>query len=436
MPDVRLSISFAFAALACAPPTHREVQAGPALARLRLPTSAERLATFSGSEGTRLGISVLALPDLDGDRRAELAAGALPGATDAGRTQAELVLFGSREYAALWRLPSPGGRVPGRFAERSTVVTDVDGDGQADLAVSDWSAEHGRGAVEIRGSKDGRRLMRIEGMAPFERGLGAGLAAAGDIDGDGAGDLAVALVDGRGRFVSGRNGAVLGEFHGAPLGLTGDLDGDGRRDLLVFDGVPRDGALRWPETSLGARVLSTPSGAALLELVPAEEVLALEAHGPAGDLDGDGFLDWTAAYRPAGGDENDFVPGARERLLISISGRSGRQLSVARLRLGDRGRMHLVTAAGDVDGDGARDVLAAWHLEVGEQLGFAEIVRGRDGVTLHQLSSANWSFATSACVVPDWNGDGRNELALGEPLSCEEGREAGRVHVIAFPARP
>ena len=85
---------------------------------------------------------------------------------------------------------------------------------------------------------------------------------------------------------------------------------------------------------------------------------------------------------------------------------------------------------------GRSDVFVAWHTEQLTPQGFAEIHSGVDGALLYALTSPNWSFGMSACALPDQNGDGRTDVAIGEHECSADARRGGRVYVIAFTAQP
>lgn len=427
-----------FAALACGGgDAQRSVRAGEALELApSLPAGARCLYVVSGADGEQLGVALAALPDIDGDQRAELVAGSPaeradgPGFLGAVRTFS--LARGARLHDATSSRPSG----TDAFGERLCVLGDVDGDGRADIAVSAWRALGGRGAVEVHSGASGARLTRIEGLPADDAGLGAALVAAGDVDGDGRGDVAVGALAGGTSVFSGRDGVLLARFAGTPIALTGDLDQDGKHDLLVLDGPPRDAALLASRTHMTARVVSIVSGAPLLELIPPGDLAALDAHGAAGDVDRDGNTDWIAAFQERGTGESALVDGPRERLVIVLSGRTGQPLTQFRIRMTSRGRVHRVTGLGDVDGDGRSDVLVAWHTEQLTPQGFVEIHSGVDGALLYALASPNWSFGTSACALPDQNGDGRTDVAIGEHECSADARRGGRVYVIAFTTQP
>jgi hypothetical protein len=149
----------------------------------------------------------------------------------------------------LWTSPLayPGPGLAGPPADTTWgSVLDVDGDGYADLAISDpYSDEQGYLYLHLGGpaGPPDTWSQALSGQGHF----GTTLASAGDVDGDGLADLAVATGDGvgtvdifygvSGSLVGGRAtrlapGLVTSEF-GATMSTAGDVNRDGYADLLV-----------------------------------------------------------------------------------------------------------------------------------------------------------------------------------------------------------
>ncbi|MBK7877513.1 MAG: VCBS repeat-containing protein [Planctomycetes bacterium] len=140
----------------------------------------------------------------------------------------------------------------------------------------------------------------------------------------------------------------------------------------------------------------------------------------AGDVDRDGAA--------------DLLVLAEDRALV-LSGRDGRRL----VELGDRGRLPAKRAArlGDVDDDGVPDfVLGYPDSSCSERrLAHVDVVSGRDGRRLHRLESDGGMFGSELAAGLDLDGDGCPDFAVATHSGTFEGVHvySGRGAALRYP---
>lgn len=354
-------------------------------------------------------------------------------------------------------------------------LADVDGDGHVDL-IHGPPRRGERVPTLFRGSGDGRFVPSLPGLfaeAPFDYGD----AAAADLDGDGRVDLAFAVhLGGVTAFLAGPDGDFLRSVEGLELRSPGAVDfssrafeaadwnGDGRIDLVALGEGPARGS---PHPRRGLAVfLNLESG---WRRAPGPDDRAFGDSLALGDLDGDGRTDAVVAsrrlddrapfriQRPEGGWEivvletirpRSYFPSVaatrleESRLVefalswVELSGhewRSGVDLFTQQLdgwrrtelvaRPGARETRAL--AAGDLDGDGYRDLVAI------DDRGEVTLFLGRADGTLTERRNRALARAGSGCSgrharLHDIDEDGRPELLMAfasEPdgSRCEAG---------------
>ena len=220
---------------------------------------------MSGSLLPMLGFSVAGPGDVDGDGYADLLIGDPANSVVDPTTGAAWLVSGPATGAMNLADDAVGVLVGDEpHAEAGYTVSgagDADGDGLPDLLISTAAEEEWSGSAWIvPGNLVGTATLsevafsRLRGAA--ETTTGAALAAAGDIDGDGVGDLLVGApgaihpeggwvgaavltsADGRGdHLLTDRGWTLWGDTEGALAGSSvapgGDVDGDGVRDLLI-----------------------------------------------------------------------------------------------------------------------------------------------------------------------------------------------------------
>jgi hypothetical protein len=260
---------------------------------------------WTGARGyDYFGLAADGIGDVDGDGFDDIAVGA-PGKDDNGSSSGEVSVFSGRDGSLLWSADGDaGGDQLGWFVSDTG---DIDGDGYPDLIVGAPGADQpGRtdcGMARVYSGKDGQVLFSFHGDGAGDR-LGWAVSGAGDVDGDGRPDLIIGADRndqngsdaGMARVHSGADGRVLHLFLGEAAGdecgwsvrNAGDVDGDGHGDLLV--GMRRNDA---GGLDAGKALLySGATGQVLASFVGATPGAQMGfSVGSAGDVDADGHAD-------------------------------------------------------------------------------------------------------------------------------------------------
>ena len=437
-----VGLSFALISATLSAPIAAQSQPARAQAQPKEPgLKATALWALDGEiQGDRFGAAIATLPDLDGDGLPELLVGA-PNRQPFG--------FGTKGHAyvlsgasgAVLRVHE-GWNKGDRMGHSVAQLPDLDGDGVPDYgAGAIWAIDvlgtgiEAPGAVGIWSGADGHALQPVTGAGTWEC-FGAALNALGDVDGDGVGDLLVTArfggapegdpdqAPGHVRILSGGTGALLTQVAGASggdwLGFTAvtlpDLDGDGLPDIAA-------GAWAANEERGLVEILSGDAGTALGSFGGSEHG---ETFGYAlaalPDLDGDGHAELAVGSPLAhlGQGRVTVVSPVGGQTLHTVEG------SLAGERLG-----MAVSAIGDRDGDGLTELaIGAPFWDDGHGRVLIVTLAGKVLATIHGTMPEG-NFGETLQPLPDLNGDGLGELAIGAPLSATS-ESCGRVVVVSL----
>lgn len=215
--------------------------AGAGLVRVLSGTDGAVLYSVYGAAGDRLGESVCALGDVNGDGFPDFAGGG----PRSGALSGFVRVYSGRSGSVLATLNGTG--AGDRFGASVSGAGDVNHDSVPDVLVGapgESSASTSAGRAYVFSCTGGARLFTFEGPSPGAE-LGHALSSAGDVNADGFPDFIIAAYKdlfGRGSvFVySGQNGTELyhyigttvDDFAGHAVSTCGDVDGDGRDDFM------------------------------------------------------------------------------------------------------------------------------------------------------------------------------------------------------------
>ena len=355
------------------------------------------------------------------------------------------VLFGTRDRSAPAVREEPGDRgfriVAGGSDSMggAKVIGDVNGDGLADvLAVA---GDHG--LYVVFGKRDTATVVLSEhanGSALAMSPSPTFVAGAGDVNGDGLADL-IHILYGRRNFARVRFGSREKPFStgfsirssgrvkrivNPQLASAGDTNGDGLDDVAIAAPDPngrRNGfdleemvfvvwgrkgtspvTLTQGRRSSSARVVAggRPAGRAL---VPNRCWCQLYEFGSAGDLNGDGRDELAVMWQSGRNGRLDLLYGSRKTRAAFLPGRAGASLTDADWAIP-------FVAWGDRDGDGRDDLMLPARKGNGLRLLSGRQARRDRAATALGAPVVRGAFSV-AQPTGDMDGDGQGDLVVG-----------------------
>ncbi len=407
----------------------------------------------------RFGYSVASAGDVNGDGYDDVVISAVGYTNDLDNEGGVYVHLGSASGPSatpVWMVE--GDEAFSEFGFSVASAGDVNGDGYADVIVgapgygSSLSTE-GKVFVYLGSSSGLAETPDWTAESDQTAKLGWSVASAGDVNGDGYGDVIVGEFrysnpeqhEGRARVYLGSAAGLspspawtaatdrANSLFGISVALAGDVNGDGYGDVIV--GASQHEAGEHYEG--GAFLyLGSQAGLAASPAWTAESNVVRRFFGrsvaSAGDVNGDGYDDVIV-----GVPGTSSVPGGVYVYLGSATGLSASPAWTADEYQSGSFFGWPVASAGDVDGDGFGDVIVgAWiyKLAVAEE-GRVYVYRGSaSGLSVSpdwiaDGSQVEANFGLGAAGAGDVNGDGLGDLIIGESQWLGPNDVEGRVHV-------
>ncbi|MFM2162726.1 MAG: hypothetical protein RLZZ383_2238, partial [Pseudomonadota bacterium] len=390
-----------------------------------------------------MGSSVTGLGDVNGDGYDDVAVGS-PG-YDNGHTDEGMVtvyLGSASGLATTVAWTGEGNQTSAAYGNAVAGAGDVNGDGMSELLVGCAACDNGE-------TDEGRAFLFLgttsgpSGTAAWNlesnqasASLGYALGSAGDVNGDGYGDVIVGAPNlDNGQTDEGRVQVFLGSASGlqtsaiwsgepnqtgasfgTAVASAGDVNGDGRSDVIIgapnYDNGHTDegGAFVFlgASTGLGTSAAWTGQG---------EEASAAfgTALASAGDVNGDGHADVLVGAPTQDGGETD--EGRVYLFLGSTSGFATTAAWTFEANLAGANLGAAVSTAGDVNADGYSDLLLGAPLATGG--GRAYVFLGR---AAGPAATADWTadvgqsgarFGGALASAGDVDGDGYGDILVG-----------------------
>ncbi len=382
------------------------------------------------------GFSVSDAGDVNGDGLDDLIIGT-PGAKANGQEGAgkSCVVFGSAGRFDATLDPST------LDGSNGFVINGINADDSLGYSVSD--------AGDVNGDGIGDLIIGADGADPNGQwGAGASYVVFGSASGFGA-SLNLSTLDGSNGFVI--NGINADDDSGNVVSSAGDINGDGIDDLMIvaphftediYDGGAGGGYVVFGSASgfgasLNLSTLDGSNGFIMDYFTP--------SHVGAGDVNGDGIDDLITGWAVIFGSVGGF--GATGDVVFYLDGSNG--FVINDIDTKERSNRRSVSSAGDVNGDGIDDLIigidladpngldnaGASYVVFGQAGGFdarldLSTLDGSNGFVINGINANDW-LGHSVSLAGDVNGDGFDDLIVGAVWADPNGLDnAGASYVV------
>jgi hypothetical protein len=334
-----------------------------------------------------------------------------------------------------------------QFGYSASTAGYVDGDEVPDYIVGGRGTggipEPYKGRAVVYSGEDHSVIGEIDG--PVRSGFGFAATRAGDVNGDGYGDVIIGAP-----FLNGttgrvylysvidrsvvwmRDGKAQGDFLGTAVGYAGDVNHDGAPDVVA-------GAFGAGIASGGeVYVYSGVDGRTLLTLTPKDpgtsQSFGLFFASGAGDVNRDGtpdiYVGDFANKRGGGSGSPNKISAGRVYIFSGVDGSILYMFNAE-----DKGDgLGPMRGAGDVNGDGYADlVIAAYNSSAGAPSGGKIYIRsGRDGAVLRTITGkiSGDQLGFDALAVGDVTNDGLTDYLLTAAGNSQTGNDIGRAYIV------
>lgn len=381
--------------------------------------------------GAEFGFTAIGIGDVDGDGRGDFAAGGpihslVPPGTGFFRVHS------GATGAVLWTVH--GEAADDRLGWTLGALGDVNGDSVPDVLAGSYKNDVNgtdSGSIRVYSGVDGAVLRTTRGGDALDF-FGYSVCGVTDFDADGVPDYAVGAwqdetngdSSGAAYLYSGATGALVRTFLGESVGLryghsvrgAGDLDGDGRGELLI--GVPGGRRVEIRRGSDGSILRTLASGSTT-------DSFGFGVQG-VGDVDGDSVPDAAvnALKHDLARGYIEIYSGANGALLHHLEGDAqGDYFGVG------------VCGLGDLDGDahGEFGISGFKNDSNGHESGIVRIYSGKSGAVLHTLigdSGLDW-FGYALGNGGDVDMDGFDDVLVGANQDQINGFHSGSVSVYS-----